>query len=59
MYKRQVLDDDPNSAAGLAVVENTLIDADNSGSSDGSSGGALIWLLGAFLLAVPRLKKKK
>jgi len=54
-----VLDDDPNSAAGLTVVENTLIDADNSGSSDGSSGGALIWLLGAFLLAVPRLKKTK
>ncbi|MBH0029920.1 peptidylprolyl isomerase [Pseudoalteromonas sp. SWYJZ98] len=54
-----VMDDDPNSAAGLTVTENTLIDSDTSTGSSSSSGGGLIWLLGAFLLAVPRLKRAK
>ncbi|MBH0016528.1 peptidylprolyl isomerase [Pseudoalteromonas sp. NGC95] len=54
-----VMDDDPNSAAGLTVTENTLIDSDTSTDSGSSSGGGLIWLLGAFLLAVPRLKRAK
>jgi len=54
-----VMDDDPNSAAGLTVTENTLIDSDTSIDSSSSSGGGLIWLLGAFLLAVPRLKRAK
>lgn len=54
-----VMDDDPNSAAGLTVTENTLIDSDTSTDSSSSSGGGLIWLLGAFLLAVPRLKRAK
>ncbi|MEL0641803.1 peptidylprolyl isomerase [Pseudoalteromonas aliena] len=52
-----VIDDDPNSAAGLTVTENTLIDSDTSTDSSSSSGGGLIWLLSAFLLAVPRLKR--
>lgn len=54
-----VMDDDPNSSAGLTVTANTLIDADTSTDSGSSSGGGLIWLLGAFLLAVPRLKRAK
>ncbi|KAA1153075.1 peptidylprolyl isomerase [Pseudoalteromonas distincta] len=54
-----VMDDDPNSAAGLTVTENTLIDSGTSTDSSSSSGGGLIWLLGAFLLAVPRLKRAK
>jgi len=54
-----VMDDDPNSAAGLTVTENTLIDSDTSTDSSSSSGGGLIWLLSAFLLAVPRLKRAK
>lgn len=54
-----VMDDDPNSAAGLTVTENTLIDSNSSTDSGSSSGGGLIWLLGAFLLAVPRLKRAK
>ena len=54
-----VMDDDPNSAAGLTVTENTLIDSGTSTDSSSSSGGGLIWLLGAFLLAVPRLKRVK
>ena len=54
-----VMDDDPNSAAGLTVTDNTLIDSDTSTDSSSSSGGGLIWLLGAFLLAVPRLKRAK
>jgi cyclophilin family peptidyl-prolyl cis-trans isomerase len=54
-----VMDDDPNSAAGLTVTENTLIDSDTSTDPSSSSGGGLIWLLGAFLLAVPRLKRAK
>ncbi|WP_165722584.1 MULTISPECIES: peptidylprolyl isomerase [unclassified Pseudoalteromonas] len=54
-----VMDDDPNSAAGLTVTENTLIDSDTSTDSGSSSGGGLIWLLGAFLLVVPRLKRAK
>ncbi|KAA1156971.1 peptidylprolyl isomerase [Pseudoalteromonas fuliginea] len=54
-----VMDDDPNSSAGLTVTANTLIDADTSTDSGSSSGGGLIWLLGAFLLALPRLKRAK
>ncbi|GAA78296.1 peptidylprolyl isomerase [Pseudoalteromonas sp. BSi20495] len=54
-----VMDDDPNSSAGLTVTANTLIDADTSTDSGSSSGGGLIWLLGAFLLAIPRLKRAK
>ncbi|NMP80635.1 peptidylprolyl isomerase [Pseudoalteromonas arctica] len=54
-----VMDDAPNSAAGLTVTENTLIDSDTSTDSGSGSGGGLIWLLGAFLLAVPRLKRAK
>ncbi|WP_024607511.1 peptidylprolyl isomerase [Pseudoalteromonas sp. TAB23] len=54
-----IMDDDPNSAAGLTVTENTLIDSNSSTDSGSSSGGGLIWLLGAFLLAVPRLKRAK
>ncbi len=54
-----VMDDDPNSAAGLTVTENTLIDSDTSTDSSSSSGGGLIWLLGAFLLVFPRLKRAK
>ncbi len=54
-----VMDDDPNSAAGLTVTENTLIDSGTSTDSSSSSGGGLIWLLGAFLLSVPRLKRAK
>ncbi|ATC88708.1 peptidylprolyl isomerase [Pseudoalteromonas arctica] len=54
-----IMDDDPNSAAGLTVTENTLIDSDTSTDSSSGSGGGLIWLLGAFLLAVPRLKRAK
>ncbi|MBH0001574.1 peptidylprolyl isomerase [Pseudoalteromonas sp. SWYJZ12] len=54
-----VMDDDPNSAAALTVTENTLIDSNSSTDSGSSSGGGLIWLLGAFLLAVPRLKRAK
>ncbi|MDC3211848.1 peptidylprolyl isomerase [Pseudoalteromonas distincta] len=54
-----VMDDDPNSAAGLTVTENTLVDSGTSTDSSSSSGGGLIWLLGAFLLAVPRLKRVK
>ncbi|KDC55560.1 peptidylprolyl isomerase [Pseudoalteromonas sp. S3431] len=54
-----VMDDDPNSSAGLTVTANTLIDADTSTDSGSSSGGGLIWLLGAFLLALPRLKHAK
>ncbi|MBB1454304.1 peptidylprolyl isomerase [Pseudoalteromonas sp. SG43-5] len=54
-----VMDDDPNSAVGLTVTENTLIDSGAPIGSDSSSGGGLIWLLGAFLLAVPRLKRAK
>lgn len=54
-----VMDDDPNSSAGLTVTANTLIDADTSTDSGSSSGGGLIWLLGAFLLALPRVKRAK
>ncbi|GAA61361.1 peptidyl-prolyl cis-trans isomerase [Pseudoalteromonas sp. BSi20652] len=54
-----IMDDDPNSAAGLTVIENTRIDSNSSTDSGSSSGGGLIWLLGAFLLAVPRLKRAK
>ena len=54
-----VMDDDPNSAAGLTVTDNTLIDSDTSTDSSSSSGGGLIWLLGAFLLVFPRLKRAK
>ncbi|MEI8666803.1 peptidylprolyl isomerase [Pseudoalteromonas sp. B28] len=54
-----VMDDDPNSAVGLTVTENTLIDSGAPIGSDSSSGGGLIWLLGAFLLVFPRLKRAK
>ena len=53
-----ILDDDPNSAAGLTVVKNTLIGADNSSGSSSSSGGTMLWLLAAFLLVLPRFKQK-
>lgn len=57
-----VLDDDPNSSQGLTVTLNTLIDKDTSPSepvSEDSSGGGIAWLLGAFLLVLPRLKRTK
>lgn len=54
-----VMDDDPNSAVGLTVTENTLIDSGAPIGSDSSSGGGLGWLLGAFLLVFPRLKRAK
>jgi len=57
-----VLDDDPNSSQGLTVTLNTLIDDDTSPSepvSESSSGGGMAWLLGAFLLVLPRLKRTK
>jgi len=54
-----VMDDDPNSAAGLTVTENTLIDSGAPINSDSSSGGGLAWLLGAFLLVLPRLRRAK
>ncbi|MBH0025838.1 peptidylprolyl isomerase [Pseudoalteromonas sp. SWN29] len=54
-----VMDDDPNSAAGLIVTENTLIDSGAPINSDSSSGGGLAWLLGAFLLVLPRLRRAK
>ncbi|MBQ4857657.1 peptidylprolyl isomerase [Pseudoalteromonas sp. MMG007] len=55
-----VMDDDPNSAAGLTVTTNTSIDSgDTSTDSDSSSGGSLAWLLGGVLLAFTRLKRFK
>ncbi|GAB0109046.1 peptidylprolyl isomerase [Pseudoalteromonas distincta] len=54
-----VMDDDPNSSAGLTVTENTLIDSGAPISSDSSSGGGLGWLLGTFLLVLPRLRRAK
>jgi cyclophilin family peptidyl-prolyl cis-trans isomerase len=51
-----VIDDDPNSSQGLTAVVNTLIKKETS-SSKSSSGGGMAWILGAFLLAIPRLKR--
>ncbi len=55
-----VMDDDPNSAAGLSVTTNTSLDSgDTSTDSGSSSGGSLAWLLGGVLLVFTRLKRFK
>ncbi len=55
-----VMDDDPNSAAGLSVTTNTSLDSgDTSTDSGSSSGGSLAWLLGGALLVFTRLKRFK
>lgn len=53
-----IVNDDPDSSQGLTAVVNTLIKKDTS-SSNTSSSGSLAWILGAFLLVLPRLKRVK
>ena len=58
-----VIDDNPNSSQGLTAVVNTLINEGSSAvipdsDSDSSSGGGIAWLLGVFLLAIPRVLKR-
>ena len=48
-----VIDENPDSSAGLSPVENTLIDRDDDKVGDsGSSGGSMAWLMSILAASV-------
>jgi cyclophilin family peptidyl-prolyl cis-trans isomerase len=48
-----VIDENPDSSAGLSPVENTLIDSDDDkGGDSGSSSGSMAWLMSILAASV-------
>jgi len=58
IYAIEIIDSAPDTAANLTPVENTLIDEQNNGSSDSSSGGTL-YFLGLLLAGLCAFRSKR